>query len=181
VATTETQQTQLSTFSSLLRVYPFVQGALPRLIIGMITALAAAATALAIPFALRWLVDNPLTTGDAAQIIPGVAVIFGLGLAEVTFIYLRRWLTLGPGVHLEGKMRNAIYIHLQRLPVAFHDKWQSGQLLSRAMGDISSVRRWISFAFVQLVTSTIMLVAGFSLLFAFNVLLGSIFLTEFVS
>ena len=173
--TTETG-TQLSTFSSLLRVYPFVQGALPRLIIGMATALAAAATALSIPFALRWLVDNPLSTGDAAQIIPGVAVIFGLGLAEVTFIYLRRWLTLGPGVHLEGGMRNAIYVHLQRLPVAFHDKWQSGQLLSRAMGDISTVRRWISFAFVQLVTSTIMLVAGFSLLFAFNALLGFIFL-----
>ena len=169
-------ESQLSTFSSLLRVYPFVQGALPRLIIGMVTALAAAATALSIPFALRWLVDNPLSTGDAAQIIPGVAVIFGLGLAEVTFIYLRRWLTLGPGVHLEGKMRNAIYVHLQRLPVAFHEKWQSGQLLSRAMGDISTVRRWISFAFVQLVTSTIMLVAGFSLLFAFNALLGFIFL-----
>lgn len=176
MTTTPEKESQLSTFSSLLRVYPFVQGALPRLIIGMVTALAAAATALSIPFALRWLVDNPLSTGDAAQIIPGVAVIFGLGLAEVTFIYLRRWLTLGPGVHLEGKMRNAIYVHLQRLPVAFHDKWQSGQLLSRAMGDISTVRRWISFAFVQLVTSTIMLVAGFSLLFAFNALLGSIFL-----
>ena len=176
MTTTPQSGTQLSTFSSLLRVYPFVQGALPRLIIGMVTALAAAATALSIPFALRWLVDNPLSTGDAAQIIPGVAVIFGLGLAEVTFIYLRRWLTLGPGVHLEGGMRNAIYVHLQRLPVSFHDKWQSGQLLSRAMGDISTVRRWISFAFVQLVTSTIMLVAGFSLLFAFNALLGFIFL-----
>ncbi len=176
MTTTPQSGTKLSTFSSLLRVYPFVQGALPRLIIGMVTALAAAATALSIPFALRWLVDNPLSTGDAAQIIPGVAVIFGLGLAEVTFIYLRRWLTLGPGVHLEGGMRNAIYVHLQRLPVSFHDKWQSGQLLSRAMGDISTVRRWISFAFVQLVTSTIMLVAGFSLLFAFNALLGFIFL-----
>ena len=173
---TQHQSQQLSTFSSLLRVYPFIQGALPKLVIGMITAIAAAATALSIPFALRWLVDNPLTTGDAAQIVPGVAVIFVLGLAEVTFIYLRRWLTLAPGVQLEGKMRNAIYVHLQRLPVSFHDKWQSGQLLSRAMGDISTVRRWISFAFVQLVTSTIMLVAGFSLLFAFNVLLGSIFL-----
>ncbi len=176
MTSTQQQNSQLSTFSSLLRVYPFIQGALPKLIIGMITAIAAAATALSIPFALRWLVDNPLSTGDAAQIVPGVAVIFVLGLAEVTFIYLRRWLTLAPGVHLEGKMRNAIYAHLQRLPVSFHDKWQSGQLLSRAMGDISTVRRWISFAFVQLVTSTIMLVAGFSLLFAFNVLLGSIFL-----
>ena len=176
MTSTQHENSQLSTFSSLLRVYPFIQGALPKLIIGMVTALAAAATALSIPFALRWLVDNPLSTGDAAQIVPGVAVIFVLGLAEVTFIYLRRWLTLAPGVHLEGKMRNAIYVHLQRLPVSFHDTWQSGQLLSRAMGDISTVRRWISFAFVQLVTSTIMLVAGFSLLFSFNVLLGSIFL-----
>ncbi|MFA9276574.1 MAG: ABC transporter ATP-binding protein [Rhodoluna sp.] len=157
-------------------MYPFVQGALPLLFVGIFVSLAAVATALTIPFALRWLVDNPLSTGDVAQIVPGVAVIFGLGMAEVIFIYLRRWITLAPGVHLEGKMRNAIYVHLQKLPVSFHDKWQSGQLLSRAMGDISTVRRWISFALVQLVTSTIMLVAGFTLLFAFNAVLGAIFL-----
>lgn len=161
---------------SLWRVIPYVQGAFPRLFLGVFIALAAAATALTIPLALRWLVDNPLSSGDIAQIIPGVAVIFTLGMAEVIFIYLRRWLTLGPGVHLEGKMRNAIYIHLQQLPVAFHDKWQSGQLLSRAMGDVSTVRRWISFAFVQLITSTIMLVAGFTMLFTFSALLGAIFL-----
>jgi len=176
VTITQQQSGQLSTFSSLRRVYPFVQGALPLLFIGIIVSLAAVATALTIPFALRWLVDNPLSTGDVAQIVPGVAVIFGLGMAEVIFIYLRRWITLAPGVHLEGKMRNAIYVHLQKLPVSFHDKWQSGQLLSRAMGDISTVRRWISFALVQLVTSTIMLVAGFTLLFAFNAVLGAIFL-----
>ena len=161
---------------SLWRVIPYVQGAFPRLFLGVFIALAAAATALTIPLALRWLVDNPLSSGDIAQIIPGVAVIFTLGMAEVIFIYLRRWLTLGPGVHLEGKMRNAIYVHLQQLPVAFHDKWQSGQLLSRAMGDVSTVRRWISFAFVQLITSTIMLVAGFTMLFTFSALLGGIFL-----
>ena len=173
---TQQQKGQLSTFSSLRRVYPFVQGALPLLFVGIFVSLAAVATALTIPFALRWLVDNPLSTGDVAQIVPGVAVIFGLGIAEVIFIYLRRWITLAPGVHLEGKMRNAIYVHLQKLPVSFHDKWQSGQLLSRAMGDISTVRRWISFALVQLVTSTIMLVAGFTLLFTFNAVLGAIFL-----
>ena len=87
---------------SLWRVIPYVQGAFPRLFLGVFIALAAAATALTIPLALRWLVDNPLSSGDIAQIIPGVAVIFTLGMAEVIFIYLRRWLTLGPGVHLEG-------------------------------------------------------------------------------
>ena len=82
----------LGTVRSLRRVFPLIQGAMARLIIGMIIALAAAATALTIPLALRWLVENPLATGDLAQILPGVALIFILGLAEVTFIYLRRWL-----------------------------------------------------------------------------------------
>ncbi len=155
---------------------PFIEGAIPRLVLGMISALAAVATALSIPFALRWLIDNPLSTGDAAQIVPGILLIMTLGLAEVIFIYVRRWLVLAPGVQLEGKMRNAIYQHLQRLPVSFHDKWQSGQLLSRAMGDVSTVRRWISFGFVHLTVMSIMLVAGFTILLTLNPLLGGVFL-----
>lgn len=155
---------------------PFIEGAIPRLVLGMISALAAVATALSIPFALRWLIDNPLSTGDVAEIVPGILFIMVLGLAEVLFIYVRRWLVLGPGVQLEGKMRNAIYQHLQRLPVAFHDRWQSGQLLSRAMGDVSTVRRWISFGFVHLTVMSIMLVAGFAILLSLNPLLGGVFL-----
>lgn len=168
--------TELSTTRSLLRVVPFIEGAIPRLVLGMISALAAVATALSIPFALRWLIDNPLSTGDVAEIVPGILFIMVLGLAEVLFIYVRRWLVLGPGVQLEGKMRNAIYQHLQRLPVAFHDRWQSGQLLSRAMGDVSTVRRWISFGFVHLTVMSIMLVAGFAILLSLNPLLGGVFL-----
>lgn len=166
----------LTVTRSLLRVIPFIQGAVSRLVIGMISALAAVAVALSIPYALRWLIDNPLSTGDTAQIVPGILLIMVLGLSEVIFIYVRRWLVLTPGVQLEGRMRNKIYQHLQRLPVAFHDRWQSGQLLSRAMGDISTVRRWISFGFVHLSVMSIMLIAGFSILLILNSLLGTIFL-----
>lgn len=168
--------TELSTTRSLIRVIPFIQGAVPRLVWGMVSALAAVATALSIPFALRWLIDNPLSTGDIAQIVPGILLIMTLGLAEIVFIYVRRWLVLAPGVQLEGKMRNAIYQHLQRLPVSFHDRWQSGQLLSRAMGDVSTVRRWISFGFVHLTVMSIMLVAGFTIVLSLNPLLGAVFL-----
>lgn len=168
--------TGLSTTRSLLRVIPLVKGAFPKLIIGLVVGLAAAATALSIPFALRWLIDHPLTTGDSAQIIPGILFIMFLGLLEVTFNYLRRWLVLTPGVHLEGKMRNGIYQHLQRLPVAFHDKWQSGQLLSRAMSDVSTVRRWISFGFVHLTVMCLMLLTGAILLVNLSPLLGVFFL-----
>jgi ATP-binding cassette subfamily B protein len=142
---------------------------------GMFAALGAAVVALSIPLALEWMVDGPLATGDTAQILPTALLVLGLGTAEAIFVFLRRWFVLGPGTQVDGRMRNAIYVHLQKLPVAFHDKWQSGQLLSRAMGDVSTVRRWLSFGFVMLLVNGITIIIGFSMLFVFNPLLGAVF------
>src|SRR5260370_31623577 len=49
---------------------------------------------------------------------------------------------------METDLRNDFYAHLQNLQVSFHDNWQSGQLLSRAIGDISTVRRFVSFGLI---------------------------------
>ncbi|MDQ6922229.1 MAG: ABC transporter ATP-binding protein/permease, partial [Candidatus Dormibacteraeota bacterium] len=46
------------------------------------------------------------------------------------------------------ELRNEFYAHLQALQVAFHDNWQSGQLLSRAVADIQALRRFIGFGLV---------------------------------
>ena len=50
-------------------------------------------------------------------------------------------------------MRDDLYRHLQQLPVAFHDRWQTGQLLSRATSDLSTIRRFLSFGLVFLVVN----------------------------
>ncbi|MAB19332.1 MAG: ABC transporter, partial [Microbacterium sp.] len=65
---------------------------------------------------------------------------------------------------------------LQRLPVAFHDRWQSGQLLSRMMQDISMLRRWIAFGLVLLVVNVLTILVGAALLFRWHWVLGTIFL-----
>ena len=46
-------------------------------------------------------------------------------------------------LRIERDLRDALYQRLQRLPVAFHDRWASGQLLSRATTDVSTVRRFV--------------------------------------
>ena len=43
-------------------------------------------------------------------------------------------------------MRADLYAHLQRLPVAFHDRWASGQLLSRATSDLTTIRWFVVFS-----------------------------------
>jgi ATP-binding cassette subfamily B protein len=49
---------------------------------------------------------------------------------------------------METDLRNDFYAHLQSLQVSFHDNWQSGQLLSRAVSDIATVRRFVSFGLI---------------------------------
>ncbi|WP_240148214.1 ABC transporter ATP-binding protein [Diaminobutyricibacter tongyongensis] len=166
----------MSTFRTLMRIFPFAKSALPRIVLGMVAALLASLVALAIPQVLRWLVDGPLSTGDASQVWPAALLVVGLGAAEAIFISLRRWFVLTPGTHVEAKMRNGLYAQLQDLPVGFHDRWPSGQLLSRAVSDLNLIRRWISFGLVLLVVNVITIVVGFGILIVWNWVLGLIFL-----
>ena len=167
-------QPELSTFKTLWRLVPFAKKALPRIILGMVAAIGAHMFALSIPQFLQNLV-NSLVAGGIDALIPAVVLILALGVAEALFVLLRRWLVLTPGTFVEADMRNALYAKLQDLPVAFHDRWPSGQLLSRAVGDLSMIRRWLSFGLVLLVANLLTLIVGLVILFSFNFWLGLIF------
>jgi ATP-binding cassette, subfamily B, bacterial len=149
---------------------------MPWIYAGMGAALAAGVISLVIPLVLQGLVDGPLSTRDPSQIWPAAIAVLVLGVLEAVFIMLRRFFVLTPGTHIEARMRNALYAHLQDLPVAFHDRWQSGQLLSRAVSDLNLIRRWLSFGFVLLIVNGITIIIGFVVLINWNLWLGLLFL-----
>jgi ATP-binding cassette, subfamily B, bacterial len=163
------------TFRAILRIYPFARKARTRILFGMVAALLAGVVALLIPQVLRSLVDGPLKTGDSTQIWPAVGIVLALGVLEAILIALRRWFVLQPGTHVEASLRNALYAQLQDLPVGFHDRWPSGQLLSRAISDLNLIRRWISFGIVLLIVNVLTILIGFVFLVEISWILGVIF------
>ncbi len=165
-----------STLRSLARLLPFAKPVLGRLSLGALSALIASLLALAIPLVLEQVVRGPIASGDISLIGWGAAAVLGLGLAEAVMVWLRRWFVLGPATMVEYDLRQSFYARLQRLPVSFHDKWQSGQLLSRMMQDISMLRRWLAFGLVLLVVNVITIAVGTVLLFRWHWLLGTTFL-----
>lgn len=171
---------QLSTFASVRRLYPFVRPAVPRLLAGFLSALGASLAALAIPRVLQTLVEGPLAEGvgarDAGALVGPVLLVLGLGVLEAGLILLRRNLVMYPGTRVEAEMRMALFRHLQDLPVAFHDRWPGGQLLSRIMGDLGLLRRWLIFGLLQLVVSAITIVVGIGILLATAGWLGLVYL-----
>ncbi|CAB4681701.1 unannotated protein [freshwater metagenome] len=164
------------TVATLLRIFPYAKKALPRMILGTITALAAHMFALTIPQFLSTLVNRLNENGTFEALLPAVLAVLGFGLLEAIMVLLRRWLVLTPGTHVEAGLRRTLYAKLQDLPVAFHDKWPSGQLLSRATGDLSLIRRWLSFGLVLFVANGITIVIGLAVLFTFHWILGLLFL-----
>jgi ATP-binding cassette subfamily B protein len=94
--------------------------------------------------------------------------------------FLRRWVQANAVTGLDQSIRADIYAHLQRLPPAFHDDWQSGQLLSRATNDLSAIRRFAGFGIVFLITNTITFIAVVGLLIGLNWWLGLLTGTVFL-
>lgn len=168
----------VGTFAAIRRLYPYAKPAMPYIYLGMAAALAAGIVALLIPQVLRSLVDGPLQSGDSSQIWPAFLIVLGLGIVEAIMIALRRFFVLTPGTHVEAKMRNTLYMTLQHLPVSFHDRWPSGQLLSRAVSDLNLIRRWLSFGLVLLVVNVLTIVVGLAFLVNISWVLGVIFIVS---
>ncbi len=170
------------TIRTLLRIFPYTKSALPRIVLGIFAALGAHLLALQIPAFLKDLVNVFDVTGNATTqdalnaLYPAVIWVLVLGVLEAVMVLLRRWLVLTPGTHVEANLRRTLYAKLQKLPVSFHDKWPSGQLLSRATQDLSLIRRWLSFGLVLLVANGVTIIIGMFILFSYSWILGTIFL-----
>jgi ATP-binding cassette subfamily B protein len=174
-----TQKT--GTIRTLLRIFPYTKAALPRIILGTVAALAAHLLALQIPQFLQSLVNaidlkNGTKQDSLNALYPAVFWVLVLGVLEALMVLGRRWLVLTPGTHVEANLRRTLYAKLQKLPVSFHDKWPSGQLLSRATQDLSLIRRWLSFGIVLLLANGVTIVVGLGILYSYSWILGTIFL-----
>jgi ATP-binding cassette, subfamily B, bacterial len=172
---------QSSFFRSISRIYPHVRPIIPRLLLGLLCALMASVVALAIPQVLRVLINESLKPGGATEAIwISAGVILVLGIAEAGLVALRRQFVINPATTVETRMRVSLYDHLQDLTVSFHDRWGSGQLLSRAMTDLNFLRRWMAFGAIMLVVTTLTVIIGIAVMFAMSWQLALIFLAAAV-
>lgn len=161
----------------MLRLLTWARPAVPRVLLGGLTALGASMLALAVPQVLRAIVNGPLLTDSSRQgVVLGALLVLGLGVLEAVLVWSRRALILTPGTTVEREMRTSLFRHLLDLPVAFHDRWSGGQLLSRAMSDLGTIRRWMVFGLVMLIVSATTLVVGVVLMVATSWQLGLVYL-----
>jgi ATP-binding cassette subfamily B protein len=150
--------------SALLRLWPYARPYRSLLVLTFAAALLATLAQLTVPLVTAAIVDGPLAEGDRAGLVPLLLLALVFGVAEAALFFLRRWAMNHSSLRLERDLRDALYQRLQRLPVSFHDRWASGQLLSRATSDMSTIRRFVGFGGVFLAVNLITCVVVVTLL-----------------
>ncbi|WP_405794534.1 ABC transporter ATP-binding protein [Streptomyces sp. NBC_01506] len=169
-----------SAVRSLLRLWPYVRPVRVRLFSAAFVAVLASCLGLVIPLVLKWMVDGPIADGDTGGIWLGALYLTLLGIFEAGLFGLRRWLVARPLAGVEAAMRADLYRHLQRLPIAFHDRWPSGQLLSRGTTDLMLLRMFLAFPLTFLLVNGTTILVGFLILLMQEWTLGLVLLAPVV-
>ncbi|MET7490313.1 ABC transporter ATP-binding protein [Streptomyces sp. NPDC005538] len=176
MSTTRATAENRSAVRVLARLWPYVRPVRARLFAAAAVAVVASCTGLVFPLVLKWMVDGPVADRDTAGVWLGALYLLLLGIAEAGLFGLRRWLVARPLSHVEAGMRADLYRHLQRLPVSFHDRWPSGQLLSRGTTDLMLLRMFLAFPLTFLLVNAVTILVGVVIMLLQDWTLGMVIL-----
>jgi ATP-binding cassette subfamily B protein len=173
-----------SSYTSLRRTAQYARPYRAGFLAMTAAALASELAPAAVPLIAQRVVDDAIRTGDRGALVPLAGLALLLGALEALAVLVRRWVMSRAALGVETDIRRDLYTHLQALPVSFHDRWQSGQLLSRATEDLATIRRFLGFGLVFLVVnSAVCVVVGVLLFFLYwpLALLVFVFAVPFVA
>lgn len=160
--------------SALRSLLPYLRPYRVRWVAMVTVAVLSLVATVVIPLMTKAVIDGPVAHRDQ----PGLWVLgtaaTALGVIEALLLFVRRWLVAPTTMGVEADIRKDLYARLQILPMTFHGRWQSGQLLSRIMNDLSAVRRFLSFVVVFLVLNTVQILAVTTILLLLYWPLGAV-------
>ena len=143
----------------LLRILVLLKKYWKWLVLTYICLLALTAATMIVPIFIGDAVNNALqyntitskVTGNMKLLVfYGIAIII-LSLLRGLFSFGQSYFAEYAGQKVAYDLRNGLYDRIQRLSFAFHDKSQTGQLMSRATQDVEAVRFFLSMVVVRLV------------------------------
>src|SRR5215218_6529613 len=140
---------------SLWRLHRYLGPFRARFIWSALLAGVGVAATIVVPLATRAVIDGPIAHSNYRGLLALGLFATALGVLEAFLMFLRRWIVTRATIGTETAIRTDLYARLQRLPMTFHTHWQSGQLLSRVMNDLSTIRRFLGFGLLFIVISVL--------------------------
>jgi ATP-binding cassette subfamily B multidrug efflux pump len=142
------------------RVIAYYRGHLVPTVFGAASAVASGVVSLAAPWIVGRAIDTLRTGAPLSALWRYAAMLVAVALVSGVFMFTQRNLLVSVSRRLEHQLRTDLYDHLLRLPPAFYMRQRVGDLLTRAVSDVGTVRMAVGPALMYAVnTATILLVS----------------------
>jgi ATP-binding cassette, subfamily B, bacterial len=146
------------------RVWAFARPYRLKMIGFLITIVAGSFAALAPPLVFREIIDTAIAEGDRGLVtsLAVLAVVLAVG-ATALDLAQRYWSSvIGEGVIFD--LRTTLFDHVQRMPIAFFTRTQTGALISRMNNDVIGAQRALTGTLGTVVANAITLVSTLALM-----------------
>ena len=162
----------------ILRLWSYAVPYWKMLAVGLVSMLGAALFGMGSAFLAQIAVDvgldpvregNSITfTGDRGTLILAAMLVVGFAIARGISAFAQTYISESLGQRIAYDLRNQIYDTVQRLSYAYHDKVQTGQIMSRATQDVEAIRMFMSMASLRLLMIILMIIVGVGGMFFFH-------------
>jgi ATP-binding cassette, subfamily B, bacterial len=121
------------------------------------TALAAVAT-VAVPLLLKTIIDDGILARNMTVVIGVAAIVAGLALVSAILSLGQRWFSARIGEGLIYDLRTQVFRHVQRQPIAFFTRAQTGSLVSRLNSDVIGAQQALTSTMSSVVSNALTLI-----------------------
>ncbi|MFZ9443380.1 MAG: ABC transporter ATP-binding protein [Ilumatobacteraceae bacterium] len=144
--------------STLRRVWDFARPYRVSIAGFLLSILLAAAVALVAPFTFRAIIDDAIPAGDRGRIWFLASLAVGAAVFDAAMAITQRWFSARIGEGLIYDLRVALFDKVQRMPVAFFTRTQTGALISRLNNDVVGAQSAVTSTLGSVVSNVVVLV-----------------------
>jgi ATP-binding cassette subfamily B multidrug efflux pump len=139
-----------------------------RLVWGIVCLVVATSLAMTIPWLVKRVVDGLVAGRGVAALAPTLGLIVGVAAVQAVVRTVSRSVIFNVGRDVEYDLRNDLFAHLERLPVAFYHEWRTGDLMSRLVNDVGAVRMLLGPGILNFINTPVYYVYGLSIMLSLD-------------
>ena len=132
------------------------------------------------PQIFRFTIDSVLEGNDypylAEHLWIMALLLVGVALLSGAAMYVSRYHTAKAGENFAKNMRDALFAHVQKLPMKWHDKHQTGDIIQRCTSDVEVIRNFVVTQLLEVFRTVFLVVVSFSIMVSMNVKLSLVVL-----
>ena len=144
--------------SAVRRAWQFARPYRVIIYVFLLTIFVSALLELVPPFAFRSILDNAIPNKDKALINVLAAIVVGSAIADALLAIVQRWCSARIGEGLIYDLRVALFGKVQRMPIAFFTRTQTGALTSRLNNDVVGAQNAVTSTLGSVVSNIVVLV-----------------------